>query len=1007
LENFLKTIITAPIVVDILNSLGSLQARRNVFNVAMADILAEITGVDVIEAAKVLKRNGGDLERSAAILLERPAKDQSRTDIASPGGKKWSFSLIQSSQSPTPSTSSSKTATKRKKKAKTNDDEKSKLTQFFLPNNNSNNHHSQSQAISSKGLKKPLATNKNKRSKDHDDIVIVDHGDEDEDAVSRVPPPSIPVDIDNGVDDVYPTLSTLSTTSANTVEILLDQDSRLTVSSLGSDVGIGAATIMNPSMLRQSMDEFVPVPSDKETEKYSFLASCMDLVSSTRSRLEKMNILVNFFRQLMAASNKDVILAACFLCMNKLTNSYEAFTLNVGGSAISNALRDGFSVKPQIISALYKTYGDMGDVAHALKSKQTLLVNPTPLEIDTVYKTLLEIGRMEGHNVQDRRCKKIVKMLRACRGSEAKWLIRTLSQNIRTGCTATTILCAVAQGALYHNLSSDSPLPVQEDRNAASDAVKAAFSLCPNVNKIIYTLVNGSDLATHCGLEVCTPVLPMLAKPVTTIEDGVRKVNTLHNVHDMDESNIKIKRDFLAEYKYDGQRAQIHVKYLSSSQCRDPVWKIFSRNSEDMTEKYPDVIENLTKAFQSDANECNSFSNNSSSDIHTDSFILDCEIVPVAYDVMWGRYRTLPFQELSKRKKKDVTADTVEVSVCVYIFDILYINGTSLLGHPLDERRYQLKEILINPKVGEVVVAESRIISAVVKTSKESAVSVDSNTSIDDIPCLSYLSLESAIEEVQEFLQQSIECGAEGLILKALSIPPQLLHTMSANELNDESLTKYVPSRGSERSNAWLKLKKDYLAGSGDSFDLVVVGSWNGQGRKVAWYSPYLLACYDPATDKLQSVCRVMSGFSDEFYRQSKAHYEPLAIPVRSEGVDPASIGLVTGDNPRYLFPRDQGVQIWEIKCGDISVSPKHKGGVGLLDDSQKGLALRFPRFVRVREDKRVEDASTSTQILEAFRSQAQRGGLGNGAVVGDSSHGKQKGDDEEVNDEDESDWEL
>jgi len=69
-----------------------------------------------------------------------------------------------------------------------------------------------------------------------------------------------------------------------------------------------------------------------------------------------------------------------------------------------------------------------------------------------------------------------------------------------------------------------------------------------------------------------------------------------------------------------------------------------------------------------------------------------------------------------------------------------------------------------------------------------------------------------------------------------------------------------------------LQVKRDYVEGLGDSLDLVPVGAWYGNGRKAGWYSPFLMACYNPETEEFQSVCRVMSGFSDEFYKQVQLH---------------------------------------------------------------------------------------------------------------------------------------
>ena len=90
-----------------------------------------------------------------------------------------------------------------------------------------------------------------------------------------------------------------------------------------------------------------------------------------------------------------------------------------------------------------------------------------------------------------------------------------------------------------------------------------------------------------------------------------------------------------------------------------------------------------------------------------------------------------------------------------------------------------------------------------------------------------------------------------------------------------------------KRTSAWLKLKKDYVLGLGDSLDLVPIGAWHGNGRKAAWWSPILLAVWDERIGQLVGVCKCMSGeylihfsiiseliiekgFTDEFYKVRK-----------------------------------------------------------------------------------------------------------------------------------------
>ena len=252
---------------------------------------------------------------------------------------------------------------------------------------------------------------------------------------------------------------------------------------------------------------------------------------------------------------------------------------------------------------------------------------------------------------------------------------------------------------------------------------------------------------------------------------------------------------FTCEYKYDGERAQIHL-------LEGGVVKVYSRNSEDNSTKYPDIAALMPRAVRP----------------HVTSIIIDSEAVAV--DTKTGAI--LPFQVLSTRKRKDASVDDIGVKVCVYAFDLLYLNGESYLQRPLAERRAALHSAF------EVLPREF-----------EFAQSSDA----------------ADVEAIQEFLTESIKGNCEGLMVKTLAVD-----------------ATYEPSR---RSLNWLKVKKDYLAGMGDSCDLVPIGAYHGKGKRTGVYGAYLLACYNEVDEEYQSICKIGTGFSDEALKQ---HTEALDL---------------------------------------------------------------------------------------------------------------------------------
>jgi len=170
-----------------------------------------------------------------------------------------------------------------------------------------------------------------------------------------------------------------------------------------------------------------------------------------------------------------------------------------------------------------------------------------------------------------------------------------------------------------------SSLGKEEREELAVAAVKRAFADCPSYALLCEALLTRPlyQLYLACRLVPGVPVSPMLAKPTKEIGEVLRRLSGLA---------------FTMEYKYDGERAQVHL-------LPDGSVKIFSRNSLDDTNKYPDLAEVIRRAKNDKIESC----------------VIDCEVV--AFDREKGCL--LPFQILSTRKRKveDGEEDAQKVSI--------------------------------------------------------------------------------------------------------------------------------------------------------------------------------------------------------------------------------------------------------------------------------------------------------------------------------------------------------
>ena len=410
--------------------------------------------------------------------------------------------------------------------------------------------------------------------------------------------------------------------------------------------------------------------------------------------------------------------------------------------------------------------------------------------------------------------------------------------------------------------------------NTVMDALAIAFSGDKDNRKILQHAYNVSSDLGKVAETIAINGIEEIKKFKIILFNPIRPM-LADRIKSEEEAIEKMGNAFAAEYKLDGERVQLHIE--------GEKMELFSRSLENISSYYPDIIEKIPKNIQ------------------VDNIIVEAEIVAINENT--GEF--LPFQELMHRRRKyKIEKAVTQYPITVNFFDILYCNGKSCLELNYKDRRRKLEE------------------------------SVKEDNFAKYIP----MSIVTNKNEIEDFMENSINAGSEGLMLKLLDKPYQ------------------AGSRGSH----WLKLKREYQNELGDSLDLVTIGGFFGKGRRTGSYGTLLLATYDEDEDVFTSICKVGTGFTDEDLDQLYQMLNPK-VTIKK--------------NPRIISEMEADVWfepelVIEIVASEITLSPIHKAA---MDKIRKGagLALRFPKFTgKIRVEKAVEDASTNEEIIALYKGQ-------------------------------------
>lgn len=616
---------------------------------------------------------------------------------------------------------------------------------------------------------------------------------------------------------------------------------------------------------------------------FSELAAYFENLENTSSRLALIDILVDVFKH----TDKEEIDKMIYLMQGRVAPFYAPIEIGMADKMVAQAIAAAYGVSKEDVLKLYETKGDMGEAALALSLRiKNQESRSKKLSVTEVFDKLLAIAKTGGEGSVEKKIAMLQEILSHFQGNDVKYVVRIPLGNARLGIGDPTVLDGLALAFLGDKTQRK--------------ILEKAYNETSDLGLIGKTLLqHGLDAVKKLSVKVGQPIRSELCERLPNPEKVFAKMSFGYA---QDKSN---GQGVHTTPKYDGFRVQIHKDGNTV--------RMFSRNLEEMTHMFPELIEGtLTQ-------------------VKAKTVILDSEAI--AYQPESEEF--LPFQETTKRRRKhNITEVAKALPLKAFVFDILYVDGKSLIDMPLLERMEILKKIL-RQNSGQA--GDATLIASTGKVLKKP-------------------------EELQLMLDDSISKGLEGVVVKRVDSP-------------------YVAGG---RNFNWIKLKRHSSGELHDTIDCVILGYIFGKGKRTAFGAGALLVgVYDQDADEFVSVSRIGTGLSDEEWQSIKERAKGLESDHKPARVNSKIIPSV------WVKPE----LVIEVLADEITRSPMHTAGMvfspsslvvskntdntkdqGQKTEGQTGYALRFPRLVTFRDkDKNAEDATTVKELIEMYNQQGKQ----------------------------------
>ena len=486
---------------------------------------------------------------------------------------------------------------------------------------------------------------------------------------------------------------------------------------------------------------------------FKSLAELLEKVEATKKRLEITGMTADFLKHLDA----EEVEPAVSMVLGQAFPKWSQKTLEVSWVTLSGVLQRVTGVDWSVFREAFTGTGDVGAAVKAVfektnVKKQAVLLEKT-LTINEVRRLLQAIAGTAGSGSREKKERLIAALLSQASPVEAKYLVKIFVGEMRTGLHEGLMEQAVAK-------AFEAPLATVQKASMAMGDIGEVAAIAKT---------KGEEGLSQIGFQVFRPVKLMLAQTAETVKDAL----TEHGGRTA------------FEYKYDGARLQIHKR-------GDEV-RVFSRRLTDATQSLPEVVEAVKANIKADAT------------------IVEGEVIAVNESG-----NPIPFQHLMRRFKRvrEVRGMAEKIPVKLYLFDVLFLDGESLIALPYLQRRIFLAE-----NAGEIP------LTAQIVTNKK--------------------------KPAEKFLNEAMDAGHEGLMAKKLD-------------------GVYTPGT---RGKRWLKIKPVL-----EPLDLVITAAEYGYGRRHGWLSDYYLAARDQATGEFLNVGKTFKGLTDAEMIEMTQRLKELAV---------------------------------------------------------------------------------------------------------------------------------